>query len=51
MQMETGRTVPILFGFDEHFEAALSRRLHLNRSAAIPDQYFFWNVASWSLSS
>lgn len=51
VQVVTGETVPILWGYDEKFGAAYSSRVHLDPKFVLPDYYIWWNVWDWKLST
>jgi hypothetical protein len=51
MQLVTGETVPVLWGFDEKFGAAYSSRVQLDPKLVLPDYYVWWNVWDWKLAT
>jgi len=51
LQVVTGETVPVLWGYDETFGAAYSSRVRLNPKLVLPDYYIWWNVWDWKLAT
>ncbi len=49
MQAITARQLPVLWGYYTYFRAAYVPALHIDRQAALPDLYFWYDVWNWRL--
>ncbi len=50
MQVETAKTLPVLWGYVPYYRAAYLPRLHFNTRVPLPDLYLWVNVFDWTIS-